>query len=411
MANSYENSNITNSVYKYKASGFYILGKEKFTIDYTNIRSIIVDHDYDNNNMPLVYAMLNLSTKVIDRIVKNKDTGLFILNIQKCIDNSDMPELWKDYINDTFIYFVTEDINKTDTRDYKNTNEGREDIYKEITVGLLSQKLVNGNKKTVNGIIQANNMMSAVAYVANTGRPLLIEPFENNGSLKSIFIPPRSSIAESIKYLNGINTFYNTKYRYYMDFDVSYLLSSRGKAVPKRGERVNSVMIILRNDYDMASKIQGMSTDETNRYYMLEVGATNAEVADYREKSKRYTKVRFTNTKGKNGDYSKSSPSSNSNFVNKTTHLRAPNDNTNLITNAEKTSNFYIAINKTDIDAAAFTPNKEYNINTDEVYVDCDYSGRFLLKRKRELYFKSTGNTSDYKFTLSTMLFFERVYE
>jgi len=407
----YENSKLTDNIYKYQASGFYILGQEKYKIDYTNIKSIVVDHDFDNNNMPLIYVILNLSSKLIDAIIRNKEQGVFILNIQKCIDNSDMPDLWTDYINDTFLYFLAEDINKTDARDYENTNEGREDIYKEITVGMLSQKLVNNNKKTVNGILKCNNMASAVAYVIGQNRPIVMEPFENNSALNSVFLPPRNSVAKSIEYLNGIRTFYNTQYRYYMDFDVSYLLSQRGKAVPKKGDKINTVMVVLRNDYDASSKLQGMSVDETNLYYRVEIPATNVEIADYRERSKQYVKLRYTDTAGDNTEYTIKKKQPGDNYASKTSHVRAPNDNYNLLTNAEKFSRLYIAVNKTDLDCSAFTPNKRYTINADEVYIGCDYSGDYILRRKRELYFKSSESTSDPKLTLSTMLYFEKVYE
>ena len=411
MSKSYDNTPITTNIYKYQATGYYILGKEKYPIDYSNFRSIVIDHDYDKNNMPLIYIILNLSSKVIDLIVKNKDTGVFIINIQKCIDNSDMPDLWKDYVNDTFIYFTTEDINKTDERDYENSNEGREDIYKEITLGLLSQKLVNNNKKTVNGILNCDNMASAVAYTIGYNLPLVMEPFENNNPVSGVLLPPMNSVSKSIEYLNGIKTFYNSKYLWYMDFDTSYLLSSRGKGVPRKGEQANSVMFVLRNDYDESSKLQGMTIDENNRYYNIEVSGTNVEVADYRDKNKQYSKVNYVDTSGNNSTYTIHNQTNTDNFVSKAINVRVPNDNTGLITNSAKTSNFFISINKTDIDASIITPNKEFIINAEGAYKGCGYSGKFLLKRKRELYFKSTGGSSDNKLTLSTLLFFEKVYE
>lgn len=409
IASTYENSSVTNSIYRYQANGYYVLGQEKYVIDYTNIRSIVIDHDFENNNMPLVFIILNLSTKVIDLIVKNKETGVFILTIQKCIENSDMPDLWKDYISDSFLYFLASDINKTDARDYENANEGREDVYKEITVGLLSQSLVNNNKKSVNGIIKCNSMMSAVMYAVGTNRRIVIEPFENNNPINRIFLPPKTSVAKSIEYLNSLKTFYNSKYRYYMDFDVSYLLSSRGIATPKKGEGISTVNIILRNDYDKASKLQGMMTDDNNKCYKVEVAASNVEIADYREDSKFYSKIRYTTTDGSSDEYKTNEKLPGSNFAGKTCQVRVPNDNINLILNNEKTSEFYVAINKTDLDSSVFTPNKEYNIDTEEVYIGCYYSGTFLLQRKRELYFKSTGSTADNKLTLSTLLFFEKI--
>ena len=177
--NEFENSADQSFLYKYHASGYYVLGQNKYPIEYSNFRSIVIDHDYTENNMPLMYTIMNLSTKVIDLIVKNKETGVFILNIQKSQDSSDNSELWVDYINDTFVYMIADDVNKTDSRDYENANEGREDIYKEITVGLLSQNLINNNKKVVNGILNCNSMTSAI-YYALGNRPIVLEPLQNN---------------------------------------------------------------------------------------------------------------------------------------------------------------------------------------------------------------------------------------
>lgn len=397
-------------LYKYHASGYYILGTEKYQIDYTNFRSIVIDYDYRKNNMPTLYAIMNLSTKLIDLIVKNKETGVFILNIQKCQDNSNDSELWVDYINDTFVYLLSEDVNKTDSRDYENANEGREDIYKEITVGLISQNLVNNNKKVVNGILNCNSMTSAIYYTLGN-RPIVLEPLENNVSIKNVFLPPVNSVAKAVKYLNKLHVFYNTPYRYFMDFDVSYLLSSKGKAVPKRGDKANSVLINLRNDYDMGSRVQGMTINAQNGYYALDVGAGGVEVADYREKSKSFSNIQSVNTTGSKDSVNVFTPDSSSNFVAKTMNVRAPNDNAGLIENSQKSSMLYISINKNDLDGSIFTPNKEYVINTGDIYPDCDYSGNYILHQKRELYFKSSDQTSSDKLVLSVMLFFEKVYE
>ena len=206
--NEFENTADQSFLYKYHAKGYYVLGQNKYPIEYSNFRSIVIDHDYTENNMPIMYAIMNLSTKVIDLIVKNKETGVFILNIQKSQDGSDNSELWVDYINDTFVYMIADDVNKTDSRDYENANEGREDIYKEITVGLLSQNLINNNKKVVNGILNCNSMTSAI-YYALGNRPIVLEPLQNNSPLKNVFLPPVNSVAKSIRYLNNLRVFYH----------------------------------------------------------------------------------------------------------------------------------------------------------------------------------------------------------
>ena len=159
-----------------------------------------------------------------------------------------------------------------------------------------------------------------------------------------------------------------------MDFDVSYLLSSRGKAVPRKGDKINTVMVILRNDYNSASKLQGMSIDETNLYYKVEIPGTNAEIADYRDKSKKYVKLRYTDTSGDNDEFVIKEKQAGDNYASKTSHVRAPNDNVNLLTNAEKFSRLYIAVNKTDLDCSVFTPNKRYKVKNYDDYVKLYYN-------------------------------------
>lgn len=409
ISEEYKNSKVNNTIYKYTASGYWVCGDEKYEIDFSNIKSIVTEYKYDELNMPLMYIIFNLSTKLIDKIIENNEKGVFIINIRKASETSGT-DIWKDYINDTFLYFVAEDINKTDKRDYEGNNEGREDIYKEITVGLLSQQLINNNKKTVNGIIKCNNMASAVYYVIGTNRRLVMEPFENNGPLKSIFLPPVNSVAKAIAYLNGLRTFYNTLYRYFMDYDVSYLVSSRGNKVSRKGEMINSVLIKLVNDYSSISKTQGIRISEDGQHYEIDVGAQNVELADYSTESKSYTKIRYTTTDGTNTTYTAKENIENRNYAAKTVNVRVPNDNKGLILNPDSSSSrIYLAIDKNDLDGSIFTINKEYTINCEDTHPNMGYSGKYLLRSKREIYFKSSGIGSDERFVMSVLLNFEKV--
>lgn len=411
MANpstAYDSTSNTTEVYKYKASGFYVYGSNKYSIDFMNFKSIVIDHDYEINNMPLLYIILNIDAKLADAIVTNQKTGVFILSIQKCIDNSDMPDLWEDCFNDTFLYYLSEDINKKDERDYEASNTGREDMYREVTIGLLSQKLVNNNKTVANGIINCSDMSSAVSYVIGKSLPLVMEPFKNNQPLKRVVLPPVSSVAKAVAYLNSIKVFYDSKYRYYMDLDAIYLLSSSGKAVPRKGNKGNSVHIALQNDYDKASKVQGMTFNKQGSFYAIDVSGVDAEVENYNFATNSYSKLQYTDTDGKSNTITTANLDKQSSLANKTVNVRVPNGNIGLVTNAEKNTDIYLAINKTDLDTTVLTLNKEYVLNAENVYTGLGYSGTYILRRKRELYFRGAG--SDDKFTINVMLYLEKAY-
>ena len=94
--------------------------------------------------------------------------------------------------------------------------------------------------------------------------------------------------------------------------------------------------------------------------------------------------------------------------------IKTRNDNPNQIKNIKseiETMVNQISFSKPGLDPSVFTPNKEYIINADDVYSGTSYSGKYLLRRKRELYFKSSGTGMNEKFILNTMLLFERVFE
>ena len=356
---------------------------------------------------------------MIDMIVKNKDTGVFVLNIQKATINSQTSELWEDYINDTFVYFTEEDTSKTATRDYQDDSKDntieRDDRYKEITIGLLSQKLVNANMRSVSGSIDCADMQSAAIYVIGDKRPLVIEPFTNNKAVTGLELPPVNSKAKGIKYLNSIATFYNYDYLYFMDFDRTYLISRSGKLVARKGDPISTVMITLRDEFDQDSenisiRADGMYIDNSAKMAKIDVIGTSTEIADYRDRTKAYTDIKSSMTVG--GEESMQIFDTNKkNFVKKTMTVRAPNDNTNLVTNRERVSRIYLSVNKNDLDVSIFTPNKEYQVSTKEIYPDKDYDGKYILRNRRELFYRSTDSGSADQFICNTMLILEKAYE
>ena len=102
-------------LYKYTAEMKFVVDSDDITdIDSINIKYIMADYNYKENNMPMFFVTASLDKKLVDKIVKNQNSAYFILNIKRCISNSDMPDFYVDYINAQFIYFITDDINKTD---------------------------------------------------------------------------------------------------------------------------------------------------------------------------------------------------------------------------------------------------------------------------------------------------------
>ena len=389
-------------IYKYTANLTYILDNRAYEIETTSIRTIAIDSNYDQMNMPMIFMTLGVYQSLANKMLLHQDVGLFILDIKRCVSNSDMPDLYSDYISDKFIYFIAGNI------DSENTVEIKEDALSDdtiVTVGLLSLDHVNKNKKTVNGIL--NGKLSSAMYYLTGHLPIVIEPPSNNATLENIILPPVNSVNKSLQYLNSISVFYNTPYRFFIDFDQAYLISSSGNAVKAKGENINSVMIIIYHEDKAESKIQGMVTNRSQGVYEIFTSSKDCEISDNALSEKSYSNISATNTSGSSSKATLSTVSSGTSITAKTKTIRISNDNNGLLNNLATSidqSAVQILIQKTDIDSSIFTMNKEYIIQANDAYGSDTYNGRYLLTRKRELYIRE-----DNKFTMDVMLLFKKV--
>ena len=399
------------NIYKYTASMKYILGDTIIDIDSLQMRSIAIDSNYKSMNMPMIFVTASIHRDYRDLMEENQNSGIVILTIKRAIANSDMPDLYMDYIEDEFVYFMARDNSgnashsSTENPNANFYDEDQKDLYRLVSLGLLSVNHINKNKKPLNGVVSGG--LSSLMYYITNHLPIVIEPPTNNVELKEQFLPPMNSISKSLEYLNSIAVFYNTPYRFFIDFDCSYLISSSGKAIPKKGEDITSVLITLRDDKTGgSSKIQGMTINKQKTMYQMDVDDSDCEIADNHISGKSYSKLTATDTSGTTLNKTVTDLSG-SNILDKVKNIRLCNDNSGLLDNmisSLNSSSLQLLIQKTDVDSSVFTMNKEYIIQSNDVYDEAKYNGRYLLIRKRELYIKM-----DEKFTMDVMLLFEKI--
>jgi len=260
----------------------------------------------------------------------------------------------------------------------------------------------------INGVI--NGKLSSVMYYLTSHLPILIEPPRNNVVLSNKVIPPINSVSKSLEYLNSINVFYSTPYRFFIDFDKAYLISSSGRPVKAKGENIGTVIIsIYHYKDDQEAKIQGMITNKHQSLYELYANSLDCELSDNSLSEKSFSRISATNASGNKIDGALTSVPSDSIITAKTKSIRIQNDNNGILGNmiaSIDASAVQILVQKTDIDSAVLTMNKEYIIRADDAYGTKKYNGRYLLVRKRELYVRD-----DDTFTMNVMLLFKKVPE
>ena len=167
------------NIYKYTASIKYVVGSKVYDINDGCINSIAIDSNYDDMNMPMIFITMNIYQTLVNKMVVNQHSGIFILNIKRAIVNSDMPDLYSEYINDKFVYFISGEYDRGVSNDEDIPDEDKEtQFYSSISVGLLSCDHVNTNKKMINCVLKGKQ--SSILYYITSHLPILIEPPSNN---------------------------------------------------------------------------------------------------------------------------------------------------------------------------------------------------------------------------------------
>lgn len=388
-------------IYKYtvEIKIFINDGAEIFTVNQYNIHSLLINYEYVNLNMPICFLTAAIDKAVIDKMIKFIDKSLISMTVSKYIANSDMPGVTVASITGQFIYFIGDDYNKNNDQDYIEQNKEREDIFKVITIGLIKLDHINNNKKTFQGVVNGTDTSSMIYYCCGN-LPLVLEPITYNKSINSLMFPMLQSVSKAIDYLNThVHAFYDTMYRFYMDFDSTYLVSSSGKPIPKKGDKINSIIINIYNKSDKLSNIQGMNTDTKQKVYIVNTDKNNCEPIENTTTGSSFTTLSGANSDGKTGSQAVSTHV-NSKISAKDRLIRVPDGNDTLLKNKLseiKNASTGFMIMLTDVDRDIFTINNKISIKCTEAFPGRD--GTYIMIQRKEIYTREQNHM-----TLSTTL-------
>lgn len=246
-------------------------------IDQNNIKSLTIYKEYDKYNMPICTMNLVLDKNLADDIITKMEENTFILTAYKIqADNeSAVNEL---YFTEEFSYLTDDDTNKGKSLDYMKTDDKedtREDVYRYLKIGLISKSLVDSNLHPNNATIYNSSMQDIVVDLLNIGVPLLVEPFTETEIVSQLIIPPKESISKTLDYLNTVRVFYNTGYRFFMDFENTYLVSKAGKATLRTLDKYETVKFNLAELGSNESLLEGFKDDGESKSYIIDVPTTD----------------------------------------------------------------------------------------------------------------------------------------
>ena len=388
--------------YNFKCNLIYIntVKNKTMEIDTKAIKAFRIDHNYASNHMPIILMTLALDKKIIDDMIQNKNENLFSFTVTKYNMLVDNP-LEINYFKDKFTYFLPDKLNNNDDIDYITEDQSKEQYMRSITIGLMSINHINNNKRNCSMSVNGTKY-DYVKYITSHMKNILIEPFNYNESLNNFVIPSIDSISELLKYINNYRVFYKTSYRYYIDFDCAYIISSSGKSITKKNDIYDSITIDIKEIIQEGANDEGILINKTKGNHSIVVSYVNSEVYDNTISNKSKTEIKgITST----GNTTEKLNSLSSISTTKTKSVRLQNDNTHMmenILNDNNSSNIFIAVSKDYIDPSVFTINKRYSINNIDKYKD--NNGTYLLTRKIEEYKRTEENV----YLCITILYFRK---
>ena len=392
--------------YNYKIVLKYINSTNiEVEIDSTQIQYILIDKDFENINMPVITIFGSIEKNILDDMIRHSNDNLVTLGIYKYDNTNQNDNITEKYFNDKFIYMLNEDLSRTDKLDNPQGIDSKTGNrqYREVTIFLIQQNAINNNRQTINGVYHNASMNSLILQSTNYLGNMLLEPIKYDTRFDQVIIPPIDSITNYIRYLNdNLGVFYDSPYRFFIDFDTTYLVSSSGNAIRARNQYIYTIVIDIREIDSNISEEPGAYVDLKSGKYTIGIDASKVEYVKNNVTNKIVNKVTVINSKG---DVFEQDIEDNKAKVTSTINqiMNISNNDQNVINNISysvESANVTITIVKNDLDASLFTLNKEYIINDP---VHDSYAGHYILLQVKQLFIKQNEN-----FIMSTVLKFKK---
>lgn len=393
--------------YKYTVSMAYLDQKRGKSTDIRTecIKFIIIDHNYEDNYMPIIYASISLDKKLVDDMILNCNDNLFMIALFKYDElTNEKQEI--ECFRKKFTYFLPNSVNSHDSVDYNEdtVDEHLGNSYTNITLGLMCIDHINNNKQSFKILEKNITIGQATKQVMNHFDNLIMEPIGDSTIIPQLMLPEKNSVSKTLRSLNNIRVLYETPYRYYQDFNFTYLLSSSGRAIKKNNEIYSSVILSIEDIVSSSANEVGVIINKTSKTYEVNVNYISTEVYDNTIINKSQTNLVGMTSSG----VIKSSLKNKASYITeKDNTIRLNNDNEGMLNNiaADKNnSNFLVYLQKEDLDTDLLTPNKRITIHHIDRYKE--HNGDYLIYRKRECYVRE-----DESFILNTMVNLKEIYK
>lgn len=338
---------------------------------------IMIEHDYETRELPIIYITMSVNNSLYTSIIRYKDTAKFYLRIDKENVNS-RSSLSKKSVSGLFNY-IPSDVNPNYTETLNEPTSSLDNSYKKIMIGLISIDLINYLRKSFNGIYNNINQSTLISLALEGHKKMVIEKPSYDKIYESLLINPISSRKQMLDFIFNKDPFYDTMFRFFVDFDTVYLTSKRGDPIESGNGQLNNVNIDIKEITADESYYEGVAIKDGSYYINMHPSNSNVFLNQGTEKVANQIVAVDDDTAVQVLDLN-----INNTIGSQTKQMFIRSENATLYKNEMETDTVLIEVVKQNIDGSFFTPDKTINISNYGDYRR--YNGRYLLLNKKEFY-------------------------
>lgn len=363
--------------------------ENRIDINTRMVQFISIINDYENNVLPVLYISLSADDSLYNKIHKYKDSAKFILTIYKYIydTNEKSIKVRKKILKKSFSYIPS--TSEANPRETLNEGVDGRESYRKITIGLVSKAMIDKLRKTYNGTLKNIDQETLVTTALEGLDSPIIEKLDYNKKYtnsSSIIIPPINTRYQLLQFIYTESPFYDTGFRFFMDFDKTYLLSNKGKKITASDGYPDEIMFNIVDLLDPDVVKEGMTINNTS--YSMNLIPTAIQMLDNNALPMTTNKVVTVNEDGETSNLDLDF--SNDDISPRTIYSRTIASD--AIKNDTELNKIKIAISKYNIDPTVITPNKQITVKN--FAANSSFDGTYILCNKNTILINTNGEFS-----------------
>lgn len=363
------------SAYKSSIEISYVNSNEEIQIDPQFVKYLLIENNYESSYMPVIYLSMSVENNVYTKILENEKVAKIFLRIKRYNVYSDTA-IYKKYIEGQFSYILP-------TADPNYSQELIDDTqadtsYRQITLALMSMEILNLAKSSFNGIYGEVDQNTLILKALEGLKEVVVKTPIYNPTYETIDIPSIASKKKLLSYIFDKCPFYDTNFRFFIDFTRAYLLDMTGEPVQSNDGQLNTIVIDIKDVLSEEAYYEGMETKDGSYYIYVNPADTHITVNKGTEKVANQLVV-----VGDDGDVNFVDLDINNSIDSTLKQSFQRGENPILYKNMLESNTIVIELVKENIDSLVLTPNKEYILKNYDDYAE--YNGRYTLIYKKEV--------------------------